>query len=130
MIFVHVRLNFISIYLFVLTLAMKLKDANYKSHWNILVYWDQWKMISDLNMFHGKYVILFYFSYKTEKFWFWKSHIFFFYLGFLSRPFTNYRTARERGGHFFNSSLPLPPDSQTLRHQLGDYYRELNSAHR
>ena len=41
---------------------------------------------------------------------------FFFYLGFLSRPFTNHRTAGERGGHFFNSSLPLLPASQTLRH--------------
>ena len=35
-----------------------------------------------------------------------------------------------RGGHFFNSSLPLPPASQTLRHQLDNYRRELTSAHR
>ena len=42
--------------------------------------------------------------------------IFFFYRGFLSQPFTNHRTAGEGGGHFFNSSLPLPPASQTLRH--------------
>ena len=55
--------------------------------------------------------------------------IFFFYLGFLSRAFTNHRTAREGGGYFFNSSLLLPPASQTLRHQLGDYCRELTSAH-
>ena len=41
---------------------------------------------------------------------------FFFYLGFLSRTFTNHRTAGEGGGHFFNSSLPLPPASQTIRH--------------
>ena len=41
---------------------------------------------------------------------------FFFYLSFLSRTFTNHRTAGEGGGHFFNSSLPLPPASQTLRH--------------
>ena len=52
-----------------------------------------------------------------------------FYLGFLSRIFTNHRTAGEGGGHFFNSSLPLPPASQTLRHQLGDYCIELTSAH-
>ena len=39
---------------------------------------------------------------------------FFFHLGFLSRTFTNHRTAREGGGYFFNSSLPLPPASQTL----------------
>ena len=41
---------------------------------------------------------------------------FFFYLGFFSQTFTNHRTAGEGGGHFFNSSLPLPPASQTLRH--------------
>ena len=41
---------------------------------------------------------------------------FFFCLGFLSRPFTNHRTAGEGGGYFFNSSLPLPPALQTLRH--------------
>ena len=34
---------------------------------------------------------------------------FFFYLGFLSRLFTNHRTAGEWRGHFFNSSLPLSP---------------------
>ena len=51
------------------------------------------------------------------------------YLGFLSRTFTIHRTAGEGGGYLFNSSLPLPPASQTLRHQPGDYCRELTSAH-
>ena len=41
---------------------------------------------------------------------------FFFYLGFLSRSFTIHRTVGEGGGYLFNSSLPLPPASQTLRH--------------
>ena len=41
---------------------------------------------------------------------------FFFYRGFLSRTFTIHRTAGEGGGYLFNSSLPLPPASQTLRH--------------
>ena len=41
---------------------------------------------------------------------------FFSYLGFLLETFTNHGTAGEGGGHFFNSSLPLPPASQTLRH--------------
>ena len=48
---------------------------------------------------------------------------------FLSRTFTNHRTAGKGGGHFLNSSLPLPPASQTLRHQPGDCCRELTSAH-
>ena len=39
--------------------------------------------------------------------------VLFFYLGFLSRIFTNHRTAGEGGGHFFNSSLPLSPASLT-----------------
>ena len=33
---------------------MKLKDANYKSHRNILVSCDRWKMMSDLNISHEK----------------------------------------------------------------------------
>ena len=37
---------------------------------------------------------------------------------------------RERGGHFFNSSLLLPPASQTLRHLPGDYRRQLTPVHR
>ena len=55
--------------------------------------------------------------------------IFFFYQGFLSRTFTIHRTAGEGGEYFFNSSLPLLPASQTPRHQLGDYCRELTSVH-
>ena len=47
--FAHVSCDFISLYLFVLTFAMKLRDDNYKSHWNVLVIYDQLKM-SDLNM--------------------------------------------------------------------------------
>ena len=45
---------------------------------------------------------------------FFVAFFFFFYLGFLSQTFTNYRTAGEGGEHFINSSLPLPPASQTL----------------
>ena len=33
-----------------LTFVKKWKDANYKSHWNILVLCDQQKMMSDLNL--------------------------------------------------------------------------------
>ena len=54
---------------------------------------------------------------------------FFFYLGFLSRTFTIHGTAGEGGGYLFNSSLPFPPASQTLRHWPGDCCRQLTSAH-
>ena len=50
---------------------------------------------------------------------------FFFYLSFVSRTFTNHWTAREGGGHSINSSLPLPPALQTLRHWPDDFRREL-----
>ena len=33
---------------FVLTFAMTLKSANYKNHWNTLVFYNQWKIMSDL----------------------------------------------------------------------------------
>ena len=71
--------------------------------------------------------------------------IFFFFfclLGFLSWPFTNHRTAEEREGNFFNSTLTLPPASQALDISCtitaessplhiapGGYCRELTSAH-
>ena len=35
---------------------------------------------------------------------------------FFLRTFTIQRPAGEGGGYLFNSSLPLPPASQTLRH--------------
>ena len=50
----HAPFDFISFYLFMLTFAMKLKDTNYKSHWNNLAFCDQWKMMSYFNMSHGK----------------------------------------------------------------------------
>ena len=46
--------QFISLYLFVPIFAVKLKDANYKTHWNISVFSNQWKIMSDLNMSHEK----------------------------------------------------------------------------
>ena len=41
---------------------------------------------------------------------------YFFCLDFLSRSFTNHRTAEEGGEHFFIFSLSLPPASQALRY--------------
>ena len=43
-------------------------------------------------------------------------YIYFFHLGFLSQTFMTHRTAGKGPGYLFNSSLPLPPTSQTLRH--------------
>ena len=40
-----------------------------------------------------------------------------FLSGFFSRTFTIHKTAGEGEGYFFNSFLPLPPTSQTLRHK-------------
>ena len=51
---------------------------------------------------------------------------FFFYLSFLSQPYTNHRHAGEGGGHFFNSSVPLPLASQTRKTLAG---RSLQRAH-
>ena len=65
-------------------------------------------------------------SFKTINFF---MLIFFFSLGFLLRAFTNHQTAGKGGGHVFNSSLPFPPTSQTSRHQQGNYFRQLTSAH-
>ena len=57
----------------------------------------------------------------------------FFVLSFLSSfSFTRFkihRTAGERRDYLFDSSLLLPPVSQTLRHYPGNYCKELPSAH-
>ena len=50
---VHVAFHFISFYSFVLTFAMH-RNMLIVSHWNILIFCDQWKMMSDLNMSHRK----------------------------------------------------------------------------
>ena len=39
----------------------------------------------------------------------------FFYVGFLSPALMIHRAVGEGGGYFFNSSVPLPSASQTLR---------------
>ena len=50
-----------------------------------------------------------------------------FVLVFLSRTFSTHRTA-EGERYLFNSSLPPPLDTQTLRHLSGDYCRDLTST--
>ena len=44
-----------------LTFPMRLKSANYKSNWNILVFSDQSNITPDLNMSHGKISVLFHY---------------------------------------------------------------------
>ena len=61
---------------------------------------------------------------ETQKFSFWKKVlmmtftwlIFFFLSGFSFTNIHESQDCRGRGGHFFNSSLPLPPALQTLRY--------------
>ena len=53
------------------------------------------------------------FNVKSKLIFFSFFSIWFF---FLSRTFTIHRTAGEEGRYLFNSSLPLPTASQTLRH--------------
>ena len=77
--FSHAPLYFVSLYLFVFTFAMKLKDANSKIHWNIL-----WPVKNDVRFeyvqcksFWFSFVSIFWvhFICKAEKFWFWKASI-------------------------------------------------------
>ena len=51
-------------------------------------------------------------------------------LVFHSRTFSIHMAAEEGERYLFNSSLPFPPATQTLRHQPGDCCRELTSSHR
>ena len=69
--------DFASFYLFLLTFAMKSKDVNYKSQWNILSFLE-----AITNDVRSEYVswknvwfcfISIVWVHKTEKFWFWKS---------------------------------------------------------
>ena len=57
-----------------------------------------------------------------------KETLFSSYLDFLSQTFTIHSTAGG-GGYLFNSSLPFPPVSQTIRHQPNNYCRKFTSAH-
>ena len=70
-----------------LAFAMKWKMAIDKSHWDILVFKDQWNIMSDFNMSHGKNIWFCFisiawvhFSLQTEKFPFeshWNTLIFY-----------------------------------------------------
>ena len=76
-------------------------------------------------------VLYAYYDLNVYYYYFFSFYSFFLfaYLGFLSGTFTIDRATGEWGGNLFNSSLPLPPASQALRLQPGDYWRELTSAH-
>ena len=58
-----------------------------------------------------------------------KIRILFFLSGFSFKYIHDSQDSRGRGGYLDNSSLPLPPASQTLRNKPGNYCRELTSAH-
>ena len=75
--FTHVLCDFILLFL-----CSNLQGdwkVHHKSHLNILVFYDQWKITPDLNMSHGKIsdfffirIVRVHFNHKIEKFWFWK----------------------------------------------------------
>ena len=46
--------NFVSFPLFGFTLVIKLRNSDFESHWNALIFLDKKYMTSDLNMPHGK----------------------------------------------------------------------------
>ena len=47
--------DFVSFPLFRFTLVIKLRNFDFKSHWNTLAFFDKKEdMVSDLNMTHGK----------------------------------------------------------------------------
>ena len=56
--------------------------------------------------------------------------IFFFSIWVFFHEHSRFTGQQSKGGRYlFNSPLPFPPASETLRHQSGDYCRELASAH-
>ena len=57
-----------------LTFAMKLKGAYYKSHWNILVFCNQiWICLMKKWLICFISIIWVHFIHKIEKIWIWKS---------------------------------------------------------
>ena len=46
--------DFVSFPLFWFTLVMNMKNFNFESHWNTLIFLTKKDMVSDLNMSHGK----------------------------------------------------------------------------
>ena len=49
--------DFVSFPLFGFTLVIKLKNVDFKGHWNTLILFDKKDMASDLNMPHEKCLI-------------------------------------------------------------------------
>ena len=46
--------DFVSFSLFEFTLVIKLRNFDFKSHWNTLIFFDKKNITSDLNISHGK----------------------------------------------------------------------------
>ena len=104
--------------------------------WSSFVYFSahQRNIVCEYKL-HGKHELVSNIDVEKNSFWNVKLKLLFFYLFFylfffLSRTFKIHRTAGEGGGYLVNSSLPLPPTSQTLRFWRCGYCRELTSAHR
>ena len=59
---------------------------------------------------------------------FWQFTVFFLRFAFSFTNIQDSQDSRGRGSLLFDSSLPLPPASQIVRHQLGSYCKELTSV--
>ena len=80
-----------------------------------------WSLIKKWKLIHCYQSYLSY--YHTISRFFWYITFFIFFLsGFCFMNIHDSQDSRGRGGNLFNSSLPLPPASQTLRHELCKLY--------
>ena len=79
LIYFSILSDFVSFPLFEFTLVIKLRNFDFKSHWNTSIFSDKKNRMSDLNMLHKNVWFCFistvcvHSSDKTGKFWFLKS---------------------------------------------------------
>ena len=72
--------DFVSVPLFDLTLIIKLRDFDFESHWNTLIFFwkknmlrQSWICPMEKSLIFFIFIVRVQFSHKTDRFWFWKS---------------------------------------------------------
>ena len=69
--------DFVSFLLFLCTFAIKLRNFDFESHWNTLIFFDRKTYDVRFEYVHGSFCFILSvwvdFSHTTQKFWFWKS---------------------------------------------------------